>query len=341
MKPPRKAIIEVTRACNMRCVHCASAAGSVRPRELDTGQMLSVIDQLHELGAKEIVFSGGEPLLRKEWPVLAERVRGYDMALGMVSNGTYALKQMDHISSLLTAYSMSFDGLEEMHNHIRRSPDAFRDLVAAFKELANRNVYRFAVTSVSKLNIHQLEDMYQFLLDHEVVGWQVQLTFASGRMREQAAQVCDPKDLFLISDFLAHVRREGRIDLHTGDNIGYYTAVEKQSRGYVWRGCQAGVSVVSIEADGNVKGCLCQVPELLDGKAFVEGNVKSRPLAEIWNDDSLFGYNRNFDPSKARGFCASCRYLQQCKCGCSAFAYYVTGTKYDNPYCLYRLMATR
>lgn len=339
---PLKAVIELTRACNMRCVHCASAAGRVRPEELSTEKMLSVIDELAALGTKNMVFSGGEPLLRKDWTVLAERVRGHGMTLGMVSNGTYALEQMDRISSLLTAYSMSFDGPEETHNFIRQSPTAFADLLAAFRELAKREVYRFAVTSISKLNLSQLETMYQLLLDHEVVGWQLQLTFPSGRMRSKSEAICDPSDLYRIIDFLVRVREEDRVELHTGDNIGYYTSTEKLMRGGVWRGCQAGLSLVSIEADGNVKGCLSQIPEYVEGgKAFVEGNVKTRPLADIWNDDSLFGYNRSFDLRQARGFCAGCRYLSLCRCGCTSFAHALNGTKYENQYCLYRMMATQ
>ncbi|MEW6280346.1 MAG: radical SAM protein [Candidatus Eremiobacterota bacterium] len=337
---PNKAVLEITRACNMSCLHCASAAGRVRPHELSTQRMLTLIDELHEMGVEDMVFSGGEPLVRKDWTILAARVREHGMSLGMVSNGTFALKNMDHIRRYLTAYSMSLDGLEETHNLIRNSPRAFSDMVQAFRELAEHDVYRFAVTSLSKLNLHQLEGMYRLLVDHDVVGWQVQLVFPSGRMRGREQLLCDPEDLFQITEFLAGVRDEGLLELHTGDNIGYYTSVEDLARGFTWQGCQAGLSLISVEADGNVKGCLCQEPELRAGKKFVEGNVNERPVAEIWQDDQLFAYNRHFDPAQARGFCASCRYLKQCRCGCTAFAHYLTGTKYDNPYCVYRLMAT-
>lgn len=338
--PPRKAVIEITRACNMTCLHCASAAGRVRPNELKTDQMLHLIDDLKAMGVEDVVFSGGEPLVRKDWPVLAERVRSHDMSLGMVSNGTFALKHMDQIRSLLTAFSMSFDGLEATHNQIRNSPVAFRDLLAAFRELAEHDVYRFAVTSISKLNLAQLEDMYRLLLDLEVVGWQLQLTFPSGRMRENDQWLCQPQDLYYITDFLSRVARESMLELHTGNNIGYYTDCEEGMRGCNWRGCEAGLSLISIEADGNVKGCLSQEPEWRPGKAYVEGNVTTRPVNEIWDDDGLFAYNRSFDPKLAQGFCASCRFLKVCRCGCTSFATHLTGNKYDNPYCLYRLMAT-
>jgi len=338
--PPRQCVIEISRRCNMRCIHCASSAGAARPNELKTERMLTLIDELAGMGTRDVVFSGGEPLLHRDWPLLAAKVRDYGMYLGLVSNGTYVMEHADAIEKYTTAFSMSLDGLEETHNLVRQSRDAFRHVMAAFREMGRRRVNCFAITSISKLNLLQLEDIYRLLLDHEVVGWQVQLTFASGRMKNHAPLVCEPGDLRYIIDFLSSVRQDNRLELHMGDNIGYCTEQEATVRGCRWGGCQAGISAISIEADGTVKGCLCQNPEFLEGKDFVEGNINTSSIREIWQDDRLFSYNRNFDFSRVKGFCRECPHLSICRCGCSAFAYYVTGTKYDNPYCLYRLMNT-
>jgi radical SAM protein with 4Fe4S-binding SPASM domain len=340
IKPPVKCILEVTMKCNMRCLHCASSAAGGRPVEMGTEKMLSIIDECHDLGMKNITFSGGEPLLRKDWPQLAARVKDYGISLGIVSNGTFVKDQIDNIATYFEIFSMSLDGLEEVHNHIRQSKKAFSDVMGAFNELNSRDIHPCAITSISKFNYHQLEDIYRLVIAHEIPSWQVQLTFASGRMKEQQAQVLSPQDLRALVKFLLDVRKDRIVDLHVSDNIGYYTAAEETLRGYRWSGCKAGNTLVAIEADGTVKGCLCQIPEYIEGKNFVEGNINDKSLREIWYDRNTFAYNRNFDFSRVEGFCASCRYLKQCKCGCSAFAYYVTGKRYENPYCLYRVMST-
>jgi radical SAM protein with 4Fe4S-binding SPASM domain len=339
-RPLRKAILELTRACNMNCIHCASAAGKVRPDELSNDKFSIIIDEANEMGAGDIIFSGGEPLLRVGWDKLGKKVREYGMRLGMVTNGTYVMKYIDEIEEYVSGLTISLDGLEETHNYYRQDNSSFKTVIGDFKELAKRDVIRFASTSISKLNINQLEDMYKLLIDLEVIGWQVHLTFPSGRMKEHRELLVEPKDLCYITDFLAKVRGEALIDLHVGDNIGYHTAVDPLMRGFHWDGCLAGQSVVSVEADGTVKGCLCQLPELMPDKDFVEGNVKNRSLRDIWYDKELFSYNRNFDFNKVQGFCASCKYLKRCKCGCPAFAYYMTGNRYNNPYCIYRVQST-
>jgi radical SAM protein with 4Fe4S-binding SPASM domain len=340
LKPPVKCILEVTMKCNMRCLHCASSAATGRPAEMGTEKMLSIIDECRDIGVKEITFSGGEPLLRKDWPELAARIKEYGMRSGIVSNGTFVKDQIDNIARYFETFSMSLDGLEDVHNHIRQSKNAFRDVMEAFKDLEKHDVHSCAITSLSKFNFHQLEDLYRLVIEHEIPSWQVQLTFASGRMKDQSEQLLSPRDLHYLIQFLVDIKKDKIIDLHVSDNIGYYTAAEDTIRGRRWNGCKAGITVFSIEADGTVKGCLCQIPEYIEGKGFVEGNINQTSLKEIWYDKNSFSYNRNFEYSKVEGFCASCRYLERCKCGCSAFAYYVTGKRYSNPYCIYRLMAT-
>ena len=62
---PRNCVWELTLACNLRCVHCGSRAGHVRPRELSTAECLDVVHQLAGLGTELVTLSGGEPTLRR------------------------------------------------------------------------------------------------------------------------------------------------------------------------------------------------------------------------------------------------------------------------------------
>src|SRR3990172_5254523 len=62
----------MTRRCNLKCVHCyAAATNKPNPDELTTGEAKLVIDDLASFGAPVILFSGGEPVMRKDLPELA------------------------------------------------------------------------------------------------------------------------------------------------------------------------------------------------------------------------------------------------------------------------------
>jgi radical SAM protein with 4Fe4S-binding SPASM domain len=69
---------------------------------------------------------------------------------------------------------------------------------------------------------------------------------------------------------------------------------------------------------------------------FVEGNVRDKPLGEIWNRPGAFAYNRGFTEDRLAGFCSICRYREICRGGCTWTAFSHTKNRFDNPYCFYR-----
>jgi radical SAM protein with 4Fe4S-binding SPASM domain len=96
-----------------------------------------------------------------------------------------------------------------------------------------------------------------------------------------------------------------------------------------WMGCQAGVSVLGIQSNGGVKGCL----SLSDD--YIEGNIKDNSLLEIWNAPDTFNYNRNFKPEYLKGKCIDCRYSKKCKGGCMGVSIAETGKPHSDPYCFH------
>ena len=137
--------------------------------------------------------------------------------------------------------------------------------------------------------------------------------------------VIDPEELLWIVPLLAELREQGGAELEVvgSHNIGYYGKWERALRHLdgtpidVWVGCRAGIHVIGIESNGNVKGCL-SLPSAMHGEdRFVEGCVRERSLQEIWRDPETFGRNRAFDEQLLASFCAVCRYRDICRGGCS------------------------
>jgi MoaA/NifB/PqqE/SkfB family radical SAM enzyme len=78
----------VTRACNLRCLHCHVSAREAMPDELSTQEAIRVIDEMHSLGTQAVIFSGGEPLLRKDHVLrLVEHCDDLGIITAMLSNG--------------------------------------------------------------------------------------------------------------------------------------------------------------------------------------------------------------------------------------------------------------
>ncbi|UCE23412.1 MAG: radical SAM protein [Candidatus Zixiibacteriota bacterium] len=330
---PYMVVWEITFACNMRCLHCGTSAGTVRPEELSTDEALALIDELAELGCTAITLSGGEPLLRKDWRDLARHIKKRGVRVALISNG-YAMTDeivRDFKEIGMANVGVSFDGIEKTHNYIRQNDESWERALNAMR-LMNKNEMSFcAVSQISNINLSELDDMRQLLIEVGCPQWRIQMTTCTGRMPRDFVLSLDnyPK---LIDKLLEYQERESEIEIDVGENIGYYGCKgTKLWGGEPYLGCYAGTRVAGIESDGKVKGCLSMQEE------FVEGNVRDSSFKEIWNNPTGFLYNRQFTRETASGECRECRYLPLCRGGCATTSVSATGERANNPYCIYQM----
>jgi radical SAM protein with 4Fe4S-binding SPASM domain len=155
--------------------------------------------------------------------------------------------------------------------------------------------------------------------------------------------VIDPADLTWLVPELAEICRRNtrKFFAVAADDIGYYGMAEQGLRDDggelpFWIGCRAGCQVVGIESSGNVKGCL-SLPSSMHGEGrFLEGNLREKSLAEIWNAPGSFAYNRQHTEETLTGFCRVCRYREFCRGGCTWTVYcHAQNGGEGNPFCFY------
>jgi len=92
-----------------------------------------------------------------------------------------------------------------------------------------------------------------------------------------------------------------------------------------------GVTLLGIESDGAVKGC-----PSLQTYAYVGGNLRDKPLAELWNDSPEITFTRRRTIDDLWGFCRTCPFASVCMGGCSFTAHSLFGKPGNNPYCHFR-----
>jgi radical SAM protein with 4Fe4S-binding SPASM domain len=347
-RAPHTCFWEITCACNLRCIHCESASGQAAADELSTAEALDLAERLAEIGCREVLLTGGEPLVRPDWAVIAERLVRLGISVGIVSNGLrlspHVIEQMVNLG--VRGVSLSLDGSRAVHDRIRLpahgSASSYDAVVAAIVRAVASPLKTAVITQVHRGNLDDLERMYEQLVRLGVEVWQVQLCMPLGRLLEYRERyLIDPEQIADLEGRLAALIRVGRIRIAVADNIGYYGRQEPVLRGAVaggeafWTGCVAGCQVIAIRPNGDVKGCPSHPRE------FVVGNIRQTPLATIWGEAERFAYNTCWDERLLEGQCKACPYRRLCRAGCTTMAYAVTGTIYDNPYCVQRTGKTR
>jgi radical SAM protein with 4Fe4S-binding SPASM domain len=341
---PRACVWELTLACNLRCKHCGSFAGSRRDDEMSLEENLNVADQLAALGCRRVTLSGGEPTLNPDWDRIGKRLADHCIKVNLISNGwhwTAAHVERAKAAGLVGA-AFSLDGFQREHDEFRQ-PGSFDRVVAAIDACVAGGLPVAVNTTVNKLNQRILRPLRDFMAERGVFSMQVQLATASGNMGLHRDLVVDPADLvWLVPELAAICRLNTRkFFAVAADDIGYYGKPEPGLRDDggelpFWIGCRAGCQVVGIESNGNVKGCL-SLPSSMHGETrFVEGNLRDKPLSEIWKSEGAFAYNRKWNESKLTGFCRVCRYHDFCRGGCTWTVHCHAGQGGEgNPFCFY------
>ena len=118
----------MTRRCNLRCIHCYSSSRNIRYRnELTTEEARAMIRDLAAFGSPVLLFSGGEPLMRRDLPELARFATEQGMRAVISTNGTRITRKKAAVFQEigLSYVGVSLDGMKATHDRFRGVEGAF------------------------------------------------------------------------------------------------------------------------------------------------------------------------------------------------------------------------
>ena len=327
----RDVVIEITKICNLRCVHCGSGCTDVLGKELSIDDWKGVIPILAELGAKKIIFSGGEPTLKNGIEELFGQITSLGMSYGIISNG-FSMK--DGILDALFRYrpfavGFSVDGLEETHNRIRQNSRSWQNCIESIRHVKSAGLPICLVTTVNRWNHGELEELASLVDSFGVECWQLQLTFPAGRARDQKNFLINEEIFADVFEKTAIFRKKyPNTKIEAADCFAF--APEGVIRDDGWFGCQAGITSIGIDAFGDVMPCLAM------RATAVCGNVKDISLEKTWENSDKLDFNRKFNPDLVLGNCRDCQALAYCRGGCGSFSLSYNGRFHDAPFCYFR-----
>ena len=334
---PLLSLVELTLRCNLRCIHCGSTSGKPRDGELRDDELFRLIDELAALGAEELVFLGGEPLLHPRWEQLCAHTSQAGVAPLLITNGFL----LDDSTAKRCARAgvirvgVSVDGpTPDVHDAIRGVRGSHERAMRAVDALQDQGVACTVITTVSQKNLHTLWKLRDMLLGRGI-GWQLQVASPNGA-RFDRKLVLSRGEFYALAAFIARCRSEYSLEelpVAGAHDIGYHaTRLRNYAYRPDWPGCQGGLSTVGVRSDGTIMPCLA-LPD-----RFVEGNIRDAGgLTAVWRSPEHFVRNRRFRVEWLEGGCGGCEHGATCRAGCPDMAWNATGSDLDNPYCLHRI----
>jgi len=157
----------ITRTCNLRCVHCYSDSYAQKyPGELTGEQARAVIDDVARFGVPALLFSGGEPLVRPDLPDLMRYARSKQLRLTLSTNGTL----IDEVTARilheigLSYVGISLDGIGETNDEFRGVKGAFDAAVRAMRNcraVGQKVGLRLTLTKRNCVDLHKIFDFIE------------------------------------------------------------------------------------------------------------------------------------------------------------------------------------
>jgi radical SAM protein with 4Fe4S-binding SPASM domain len=336
----------VTQRCNLACPHCyIDGSGVAAAGELTTEEARDMVDDLAAMGVPVLLFSGGEPLLRRDIFELAARAASKGVRPVLSTNGiliTDDVAQRLRDSGFQYA-GISIDGIEEYHDRFRAAAGACRRSWEGAERCLEHGVRSGIRFTLTRENAAQLPAVLDETVRRGVPRFCMYHLVYAGRGAALADQDVPAPQKRAIIEWLADRARElgesrAPLEIITTDNHadGIYLWRRLMREGgdgeEVMRllrhhgGCSAGRKFANVGPTGEVHPCQFWTHMSL-------GNIRERPFSEIWSDTrGLIGELRNRS-QRLGGRCGRCRFQEVCG-GCRVRAEAVTGDTWaQDPAC--------
>lgn len=339
---PIAVVWEITLSCNLKCSHCGSRAGAPRNAELSTDEALRLIQDLAQMGVRDVGLIGGEVYLRRDWLKLVAAITGAGMSCSIQTGGrAFTEAKAAAAAAGLAGAGVSLDGLAANHDRVRGVPGSFEQAIGALRNLHKHGIRTTVNTQLWVSSLGDLRELLHIIAQVGATTWQLQLTVAMGNAADHPEFLLQPYQILDVMPLIAELYDEALalgVRIVLGNNIGYFGPFEAKLRSIEeiadhWDGCSAGQNVIGIEADGKIKGC-----PSLGTKDFTGGNIRDMSLHDIWWTTRELSFVRHRTKGELWGFCRSCYYADVCRGGCTWTAHSLFGRPGNNPYCHYRAL---
>lgn len=316
-----------TKACNLRCVHCyAHADGGCGENELSFDEGKGLIDDLSSYGSPVVLFSGGEPLCRKDMPDLAEYAISKGMRAVISTNGTLIDDSMaGRLADIGLSYvGVSLDGLRETNDKFRGVEGAFDQAVSGIRACQKAGIKVGLRYTITRHNLDDLPGVFDLIEKENIPRVCFYHLVYTGRGKDIIAADLTHEETRETVDYIinrtADLHERGinkeilTVDNHSDGPYLYLRLLREGKKERADKVMEL-LKMNGGNSTGNGIGCVSW-----DGTVYPDqfwrhhpvGNIREQKFSEIWSNPANLLKDLRDKPAHVTGRCIGCRFLDVC-----------------------------
>jgi radical SAM protein with 4Fe4S-binding SPASM domain len=326
--------IEVTYRCDLNCIHCSSDSRPSNLLEMSRADCLRILDEAGEMGAREVAFSGGEPL---GWVRIFDAVdaaaknnlRTTVYTSGNTEDFTTKAERLRSLGVSRLIFSL-FGGTVATHERVTRTAGSFDRT-----QTAMRDAHRLGLTTElhfvpMSTNYRELGDVVSFGLEVGACAVSVLRLVPQGRAALLSGRALTKTQNLELRRQIRDLRKSG-LKIRTGSPFNFLMLNEKP-------GCWAAIDRLIIGPD--LRLYPCDAFKRIDAVELVKteqwSSLQHWSLPECWKKSPYLEAVRTYLTTDFGAPCNSCSFLEKCMSGCLAqkVIAYSTLEKRPDPDCL-------
>lgn len=305
--------LEVTRSCNLNCIHCYNEAGKARENELNTDCFLKLISDLGEIGVLDLVLTGGEPFMRKDIFQIIHWINENNMRFSIFTNGllltpTIIDKLVDYKPQFI---AISLDGATPAIHERIRGVGTFEKTLNGIKMLKAKGLKVRVNHTLTAASIKQLGKFMKLMEDLEVDDIFFDRFDSLGRGKEQNDLVIPIERGEEVKFLIDKYCKKEDIAITNCEGL---TIMNTESRNL----CGVGINSCYIKANGEMTFC----PVMSDERHTI-GNVLKSDIKSLWNSKKWDALREASVDTISE--CSACLVKDSCLGGCKAKAFNAYG----------------
>lgn len=314
--PAQKATIHITDKCSLSCIYCMNERErkKSKSRKLQLGHWNSILKDIYSNGVKEVCFSGGEPLLRNDLPLLIHNAQDMGLIVSVITNGMHISSNIINILKNNVRITVSLDSYNKEDNDRNRGAGAY-DKTIDFVDTLNSNNIEFSINSVlTKYTIDTFYDCANAL--RKTYG----MLRSISPIPQECAYIDHNESMYSVAQYEKFMDRLFTICQKEENRIYKIDCSSLKILG-LKTGCGVAKTEFMIGPDGAIYPCRALYRNRFKGSYLDGTNFK-----DVWESDTILNELRKADSSRLNDCLQEgCDFWYFCAGGCFAQTYEICG----------------